>query len=684
MVDTMPWEDFAAQPAPVQETGPWMDFQQAPQAEPNSPLATAAKGFAQGITLNSADEIDAGLTAAKRALVNGGDFSKEYADKLAYNRQSDAQDTAANPVSNFAGNVAGGVALAPLLPEINATSLGGKVLQSATQGADMGAAYGFGGAEGDISDRVHNAAQGAVVGGVTGGAVPVVANGISKALGTGAQQFTAAEAKGMANQAYKKADELGGMLSPQVTNTFIADASKSLKPQTEAGLLVAGKSAATDLTDRLTGLVDKPLSLQSAQEVDEELGNLISKEYGITGLSKDGKKMLDLQTAFRKSLNDATPENGGILGNKDGFSAWQEGKKLWSKAAQLRDVETIINKAQLADQPANAIRSGFRTLANNPARLRSYDPEIRGLIRNAAKHGVVGNLLRVAGSRLLPIVAGGGGFVAGGPIGAGVSLAGAEGLSYGARKAGQTLATSKANAISQAISNKIAPAAAETASGLLRPVVAGAAGAVSPRPILTVPNQQSQPQTTPAPVPISSTPTAHTVISSEEGTKPTAYVDSTGHKTVGTGFNLDQPTARAIWAKAGVPEDFDAVYSGQQALSPESDAKIFGVTSSAAQKAVSKMVPGYDQLGDNQKAALTSLAYQLGGKGLSKFKALDYLKDGNSKAVENSILGTLMAKQSPARARREALMLAYDMSHEDADRQLVAQGRIKPNERKYL
>lgn len=175
-------------------------------------------------------------------------------------------------------------------------------------------------------------------------------------------------------------------------------------------------------------------------------------------------------------------------------------------------------------------------------------------------------------------------------------------------------------------------------------------------------------------------------LKSEEGTRYDSYLDTRGFRTVGTGFNMDKPNARSIWKRAGVNEDFDKVYKGTESISPESEQKLLGIESNAALRGAKKIVGNLDNLGDNQKIALASLAYQLGGEGLSKFKkTLQYLKDGNAKAVENSLLDSKLAKQdSPARARRTALMLAFNLSHEEADRQLAEQGRIKPNERKYM
>lgn len=699
MAEQMPWEMYGGgqdAPQPQSSPMPWEMYASRPNnGQAHGATATAIKGFAQGITGNFADEIDAAMTAAHLnpfSDAQGTDFWDSYAKKQAWNRAVDAQDIQAHPVANVVGNVGGALALTPVLPGLTAEALPGQMLQGGLQGAGLGAVYGFGGGEGGIGNRVGNAAENAAIGGVAGAAIPAVIRGISGITGGGTPPPpTSSEIKGLANAAYTKADELGGMLSPKVTNEFVAEASKNLSPQTEAGKLVTGSSVVTDLTERLRGLVDKPLSLQAAQEIDEGLGNLISNEYSITGLSKDGKKLLDLQSNFRNAVENASPENGGVLGNADGFNALKEGRQLWAQAARLRDIENILAKAEISEQPANAIRSGFKSLASNPTRMRGYDKETAALIRRAAKTGIVGEGLRLAGSRLTAIAASGAGLAGGGPVGAALAGGGTYLTGMAARKAGEALAKGRATDVLRSIAGG-AEQAVEANPEVIQPAINAVQG-------LTNAARAPQGQSQPAPMPVMPLPTyptynnvppqaaaplASQVIASEEGRKPYSYKDTGGNRTVGIGFNMDQPNAAAIWKRAGVGENFNAVYNGTQPLSRASIDQLNAFTTQVAQKAAQRLVPGFDKLGENQKAALTSLALQLGGKEFSKFKALQYLKEGNAKAVENSLLNTKLAEQTPARARRMALMLAYDIPHEQADRLLAQQGRIKPNERKYI
>jgi lysozyme len=180
-------------------------------------------------------------------------------------------------------------------------------------------------------------------------------------------------------------------------------------------------------------------------------------------------------------------------------------------------------------------------------------------------------------------------------------------------------------------------------------------------------------------------PIAVDVLQREEGYSPKVYRDTVGKSTIGYGFNMQQANARQLWQRAGVKEDFDSVLNGRSDISQESADKLFNETHPAAERAAKNIVGSYEKLGENQQAALTSLAFQLGGKGLREFKrTLKNLEEGNSKAVENSLLQSLYARQTPARAKRTALMLAYDLSPEAAEDMLLKSGRITDRELKFI
>lgn len=250
---------------------------------------------------------------------------------------------------------------------------------------------------------------------------------------------TSAEARALASQLYQQANDSGGILKPDLTNRFVTQSS-SIAPQTAEGQLVAGETPITQIANRIQALNGKPLSLPAVQEIDEHLGGLIDKEYGLKGLSKDGRQLVELQSMLRDIVNNAGPED--VIGGQQGFSALKDARQAWSQASKMGDIEKIQNRASLSDNPATTIKSGVRTLLSNPARTRGWATEELEALQQAGNRGLVGGALHVMGSRLVPYVASAIGEGVGGLPGA--ALGGA--LGHG----GSTLARNAATAIQAA------------------------------------------------------------------------------------------------------------------------------------------------------------------------------------------------------------------------------------------
>lgn len=219
-------------------------------------------------------------------------------------------------------------------------------------------------------------------------------------------KMTSDQLKKQASSSYQKAEGLGGILKPEVTNKFIDDVSREVLPQSQAGKILAGDSQVTKVVERLQSLRDQPLTLQASQEIDEILGDFVDSEYTVTGLSKQGKKILDIQDVFRNTIENVD-ENmvSGDAGRK-GFESIKKGREQWAKAARLRDIERIVSRAEMSDQPANAIRSGFKTLYNNPSRMRGFNKQEKEMIRKMAQESLPMEALRGLASRLTGIISG--------------------------------------------------------------------------------------------------------------------------------------------------------------------------------------------------------------------------------------------------------------------------------------
>jgi hypothetical protein len=214
---------------------------------------------------------------------------------------------------------------------------------------------------------------------------------------------TAAGAKAVANAKYTQAEQLGGTLTPQFTDKFL-DSISAADKQTGAGRATSGPTELSQLVDRYTNGPDaikgQPLSLRSAQEIDEGLGDLIDKHFDrLTGLDKEGYRLMEVQRGLRDQIKNAG--EGDITGSADGFNALVDGRQAYAQFAKMRDLERMKARADGTQNPT----SSFRTQVNN-INTRGYSPEEIAAVNDAADRGVIGGALHVMGSRLLPHVGG--------------------------------------------------------------------------------------------------------------------------------------------------------------------------------------------------------------------------------------------------------------------------------------
>lgn len=259
-------------------------------------------------------------------------------------------------------------------------------------------------------------------------------------------RLTADDIRSQSANAYKQADLQGGILKSNITDDFVNKATQAM-PQSAVGKMVLGETSTSKLIDRLQGLRGKNMSLNEAQEVDQGLGELINNNVDIrTGkLNADGNRLHNIQQSLRDSIDNAVDTD--VIGGKAGFDKLSEARQLWSQSAKLRDVENIITRAEMTDNPATTIKTGFRNLSNNKSRMRGFTQEDAQLIKNAAESGVVTDALRTFGSRLIPAIsaATGGGFT-----GTAAAAAG----SLASRSGATRLQVGKANKVAESIAGR--------------------------------------------------------------------------------------------------------------------------------------------------------------------------------------------------------------------------------------
>ena len=253
-----PWAEFRVQPAAPVMSDPWSEFRRgtvAPAAAtaPASSLdkyqqaaieereALRAKGidtgagvarrYVQGATLNTADEILAGLTTPLE-MIKRGTFNPREAYNYAKAREdliiNDARENTG--VIGGAAELAGGIVTGTGAAKAGLTfapaagaSLKARAAGSAADAAIMGGVAGL--AEGNTFDeRFRNAATGAAVGGVVGGAVPVAGSLLKTATSPITSNIAARinPERYASNQVARAVSESG--MTPQQIAQEVADA----------------------------------------------------------------------------------------------------------------------------------------------------------------------------------------------------------------------------------------------------------------------------------------------------------------------------------------------------------------------------------------------------------------------------------------------------------------------------
>jgi GH24 family phage-related lysozyme (muramidase) len=139
-------------------------------------------------------------------------------------------------------------------------------------------------------------------------------------------------------------------------------------------------------------------------------------------------------------------------------------------------------------------------------------------------------------------------------------------------------------------------------------------------------------------------------IKKHEGVRPHVYPDSLGIPTVGIGFNLQRPDAKAIFNKLNL--NYDGVLSGKTDLTNDQVKALFTECLQIAYKDVKQYMPGFDSLPRNIKLGLLDMSFNLGYTRLSKFiKTKELIQRGNYKNAAVELRNSKWAGQVGNRAR---------------------------------
>jgi GH24 family phage-related lysozyme (muramidase) len=147
-----------------------------------------------------------------------------------------------------------------------------------------------------------------------------------------------------------------------------------------------------------------------------------------------------------------------------------------------------------------------------------------------------------------------------------------------------------------------------------------------------------------------------------EGNSDSVYLDSMGIPTIGVGHNLPANGPAAINNLPGDPTnpnpDYNAVLAGTQSLSPAQVVALYNNDMNAAIDAARGIFPGFDNLPQNQQAALADITFNRGATATSKWTDLIISVANNDPAGAAVVIDlSTWAAQVGARATMdEALM----------------------------
>lgn len=343
----------------------------------------------------------------------------------------------------------------------------------------------------DPASRGAQAAQGALTAGEGYGvakAVPAVANAAGDLIadessGKTSQMpnvFDKDEFQKRADQVYKNATNSGQVFDNGVANNFANSVESAKVPALPNGKYSTGGQYLNNILDQYSGYENKPLSITDVDTIDKNLSGDISRAYK-GGYNYEAGTLKDIQQGLRDSAS-ASPA-GADLANA---------RNLWSAGIRAGKVQSLVDNAQLTDNPVTSLKSGARGLYKSLQKnSQGFSPEEIQSVKQLAQTGIVTNSLRLLGSRLAPMIAAGVGGAAAGPAGA-LFAGGAEHVISGAaRGLANKIQMGKADSALQTITNrpsvqaalnaKLSPPPASETYGPVKPEIQGPSGLIGPR-----------------------------------------------------------------------------------------------------------------------------------------------------------------------------------------------------------
>lgn len=225
--------------------------------------------------------------------------------------------------------------------------------------------------------------------------------------------------KAASQAAYKRAEDAGAVISQDSFGKAQQVMASMLEKEGIDPTLHPSTTAALKRFTAEKG----PITLEKLETLRR-----IAKDAESTQVPADRRlasRMVDTIDNFAETL----AQKDFSAGSPEAVAALKEARDLWSRSRKAETLDELVQRAQLsapnfsASGMENALRTEFRNLAKNPARMRVFTAEERAAIQKVAKGGATENALRMLGKfaptgAISTAISGTAGFMAGGPVGA--------------------------------------------------------------------------------------------------------------------------------------------------------------------------------------------------------------------------------------------------------------------------
>src|SRR5690606_32231755 len=106
-------------------------------------------------------------------------------------------------------------------------------------------------------------------------------------------------------------------------------------------------------------------------------------------MDNTGRILTQLQGKIRQAMQK--PDKSMIVGGQEGFDAYFRAMNEWKKSYKLNDIENIMNRAEMMENPMTGLRTGFRNLYLKNKGIGSYSKEELDAIQKMAKRSNIGD-----------------------------------------------------------------------------------------------------------------------------------------------------------------------------------------------------------------------------------------------------------------------------------------------------